>query len=411
MLASPIPESLWSNRAFLRLWIAQAVSGIGNRITGLAIPLTAAESLDATTQQMAALVIAGQLPDLLFGLVAGAWVDRKRRRPLLVGADLGRAVLLGAIPVAAIGGHLSFTLLWVVAFGSALLNLVFILASVAVLPSIVRQEQLVDANSKLMMSDSVLTIAGPGLAGALVQVVGAPRAIIGDCLSYLVSAWSLGGIGRREPEPARARERPSLRAEIWEGLRALFQTPLLTILAVSMGVIVVAGAVQQTVLILYLTRNLGLSPATIGIISTANGVGALIGAALVARCARWFGIGATIIGGASIGVVSMLAVPAAERTPWVEPTLAVSTALSGLAFSLFGITQMSLRQRITPVHLLGRVTAARRFLIFCMAPVGAVLAGFLGDRIGFAPTLIVGAAIAGIGVLIMLASPIRGLRE
>ncbi len=411
MLASPLPESLWRNRPFLRLWLAQAASGIGNRITGLAIPLTAAVTLDATPRQMAALVVAGQLPDLLFGLVAGAWVDRRRRRPLLVGADLGRAVLLAAIPMAAIGGHLSFALLWGVAFGSALLNLVFTLASVAVLPSIVRHEQLVDANSKLAMSDSVLTLVGPGFAGALVQAVGAPKAIIGDCLSYLASAWSLGGIGRREPEPRRARARPSLRAEIGEGLRALVHTPLLTTLAVSMGVIVVAGAVQQTVLILYLTRDLGLSPATIGIISTATGAGALVGAALAARCARWFGIGTTMIGGASLEVVSMLAIPAADFTPWVRPTLAASAALSGLAFSLFGITQSSLRQRITPVHLLGRVTAARRFLIFCMAPVGAVLGGFLGERIGLAPTLVVGAAIAGGGVLIMLASPIRQLRE
>jgi Na+/melibiose symporter-like transporter len=411
MLAPPFPDSLWRNRAFLRLWLAQAVSGIGNRITGLAVPLTAAVTLNASPSQMATLVFAAQLPDLLFGLMAGAWVDRRRRRPLLIGADLGRAVLLAVIPIAAIAGRLSFTLLWIVAFGSAVLNLVFTLASVAVLPSIVKREQLVEANSKLAMSDSVLTLAGPGFAGALVQLVGAPKAIIADCLSFLSSAWSLGGIGSAERRPRPARDRPGWLAEIGEGVRALVQTPLLTTLAVSMGVIVVAGAIQQTVIILYMTRTLGLSPATIGVVSTATGIGALLGAALAGRVARWLGIGATIIGGAGLEVIAMLVVPAADLTPRVLPVLLGSAVLSGLATSLFGITQSSLRQRITPIHLLGRVTAARRFLIFGMAPIGAALGGLLGERIGLAPTLVVGAAIAGGGVLMMLASPIRQLQQ
>lgn len=404
---APTPVSLWRNHAFLRLWIAQAVSGIGNRITSLAVPLTAALVLDASPGEMAVLVFAGQLPDLLFGLIAGAWVDRHRRRPLLIGSDLGRAVLLAAIPLAAVAGQLSFPLLWVVAFGSAALNLVFTLASVAVLPSVVKTEQLVDANSKLAMSDSVLTLAGPSFAGALVQLVSAPKAIIVDCFSFLASAWSLGGIGAAEPRPPAIRQRPSLWSEIGEGLRALVQTPLLTTLAVSMGVIVVAGAIEQTIAILYLTRTLGLDPAAIGIISACGGIGSLAGAMVAARVARQIGVGATIIGGAGVSTAGMALVPAAGLVDVAFPVLIAGQILFGVGYSLFGITQSSLRQRITPLHLLGRVTAARRFVIFCMAPVGAGLGGILGTRIGLAPTLAVSVVIATGGVLLMLFSPIR----
>lgn len=242
---------VWRNPDFIRLWSAQAVSKLGSGVTQTALPLTAVLVLDATPAQMALLVFAGQLPDLIFGLLAGVWIDRVRRRPVLIGADLGRFVLLGSIPIAAVAGTLSFAHLWVVEFGSGILTLFFVVAGIAVLPTIVRADELVEANSKLSMTDAVVSLAGPSGGGALVQLVGAPGAILADALSYLVSAFCIGGVAKSEP----AADRPDRRrvwTEISEGVRELLRTPLLRALAISTGVGTLAVAIQSTVSMLYL---------------------------------------------------------------------------------------------------------------------------------------------------------------
>src|SRR5918997_3745420 len=176
--------SLWRNGSFVRLWFAQTVSNAGSQITYVALPLTAVLVLGATPAQMGLLGIASRAPNLLFDLFAGVWVDRTRRRPILVGADLGRALLIGTIPVAALLGYLTFAQLYIVAFAVGTLAGFFSLASISLLPSLVKGQQLVEANSKLAITDSVMTIAGPSLAGGLVQLIGAPRAIIVDAISY-----------------------------------------------------------------------------------------------------------------------------------------------------------------------------------------------------------------------------------
>jgi len=406
------PPSLWRNPSFLRLWFAKTISGLGSAITGTAIPLTAALVLHATPAQMAALVFAGQLPDLLFGLIAGVWVDRVRRRPLLIGADLGRAVLLAVIPIAAFMGTLSFPILWFVAFGSAALTLVFTLASVAILPAIVRQDQLVDANTKLQMSESVISLVGPGAAGFLIQLVTAPKAILGDVFSFLSSAWSLGGVGALESKPTRqASPHTHPLADIWreirEGLHELLRTPLLRALAISMGVIVVGGSVQMTVQILFYTRILGLSAFAIGMLAACTGVGTLIGSALAGRAAfRWPLGKVMILASATEGIV-VFGSAFADRVSYPLVVLAGLGVIGGVGYAIFSINQISLRQRITPIHLLGRVTSARRFLIFCMAPFGAALGGGLGTAIGLQPTLMVGGVILLGGTLVMWFSPIR----
>ncbi len=403
--------SLWANRAFVRLWVAKTVSGIGSSITATAIPLTAAFALDATPGQMAALVVAGQLPDLLFGLIAGVWVDRVRRRPILIITDLGRALLLAVIPIAAFLGLLSMPLLWLVAFGTAALTLFFTLASVAVLPAIVRQDQLVDANSKLHMSEAVLTLAGPGAAGALIQLVTAPKAIIVDVASFIVSAFSLGGIASAEPKPERRES--GLRAvgrEIREGMEELIRTPLLRALALSMGLIVVGGAMVATVGILFLARTLQLSPGTIALLPTFAGVGAMIGAAIASRAANRLTLGGAIVGAGFLEAFAMLLTPLAALMAHPIPLLMVTGVLSGVAYSVLSINQISLRQRITPIRLLGRVTAARRFLIFCMAPAGATAGGWMGTHLGYETTMLAGGGVTLIAALSMWASPIRDAR-
>ncbi len=403
----PAMPSLWRNPAFVRLWIAKTVSGIGTSITATAIPLTAALVLDATPGQMAALVFAGQLPDLLFGLIAGVWVDRVRRRPILIGTDIGRAVLLAAIPVAAFLDALSMPLLWIVAFGSAALSLFFTLASVAVLPTIVRQDQLVDANARLHMSEAVLTLASPSGAGFLVQLVTA-KAIIADVVSYLVSALALGGIASSEPQPERRGSGLGvIRREIREGLHELIWTPLLRALAISMGIIVVGGAMIATVTILFLTRTLGLSPVTIGIVAAGTGVGSLVGAVLAGRAAARLTLGGAIVLSGMLEAGALFLTPLAAHVAFPVSWLMGRGVVSGIAYSVLSINQISLRQRITSSHLLGRVTAARRFLIFCMAPVGALTGGWLGTNAGLEATILAGAAVTLAGAIYMWYSPIR----
>ncbi|CAN0331405.1 unnamed protein product, partial [Phaeothamnion confervicola] len=358
------PPSLWRNPAFVRLWFAKTISGMGSVITGLAVPITAVQVLGATPAQMAGLAFAGMVPDIVFGLLAGVWVDRVRRRPLLIGADLGRAAILLAIPLAAFFGVLSMPLLWIVAFGSAALTLVFTLASVAVLPAIVRQDQLVDANTKLQMSESVLTLAGPGLAGLFVQLVTAPRAILADVGSFLASAWALGSVG--SVEETRQRQRSAspladLRREIGEGLHELVRTPMLRALAISMGVIVAGANVQLAVQAIFLLRVLELSPLTLGVLSAANGVGSLLGAGLAGRLNGRFPLGTLMIAAAGLNGVMAFAPALAGVSAHPVLLLAGSGVLSGIGYAVFSVNQISLRQRITPLHLLGRVTSARRF--------------------------------------------------
>lgn len=407
-VSAPITPTLWRNPSFVRLWVAKTISGIGSSITATAIPLAAAFALNATPGQMAALVFAGQLPDLLFGLIAGVWVDRVRRRPILIGTDLGRAVLLAVIPIAAVFDVLSMPLLWFVAFGSAALTLLFTLASVAVLPTIVHEDQLVEANSKLHMSEAVLGLVGPSGAGVLIQLVTAPKAIIADVVSFLVSALSLGGIASAEPKPPiRQSGFAAIRQEVWEGLYELIRTPVLRALAISMGMIVVGGSMTATVYILFLVRTLTLGPATIGLIAAFTGIGALIGAIMAGRVATRWTLGLAIVGAGFLESIAMLLTPAAALVPHAIPWLMLTTMLTGVAYSVLSINQISLRQRITPSHLLGRVTAGRRFLIFCMAPLGAVAGGWLGSSVGFETTLLAGGGVTLLASLYMWCSPIR----
>ena len=402
--------SLWRNAPFVRLWLAQVVSNAGSQITNLALPLTAVLVLGATPAQMGALGVASSLPNLFFGLLAGVWVDRIRRRPTLVGADLGRALLLGTIPAAALLGSLTFAQLYLVAFASATLSLFFTIASVAVLPSVVRKDQLVEANSKLAATDAVLAIAGPGAAGSLIQVLSAPKAIVVDAVSYVLSALSLRGVGVSEEPPSREQQR-SIWAEIGEGVRELVRTPLLRALTVAATVGVFGAAVQNTVFLLFFTRQLGLSPATIGLVYAAAGSSSLLGAVLAARVARSIGTGPAVILGQCLWAISALVVPLAGLAGPALPPLLAAQVITGAGGAIWSVNQMSLRQHLTPVRLLGRVTAARRFLLFGAAPLGSALGGVLGGAVGLRATLLVG-AIGVLGALALLFfSPIRNVHD
>lgn len=405
------PASLWRNRAFLHLWFAQVVSNAGTQITGLALPLTAVLILGATPAQMSLLRIANFLPELLFALFAGVWVDRARRQPIMVGADLGRAVLLGSIPLAALVSSVTFEHLWGVAFTVSTLTVFSSLASISILPALVTKAQLVEANSKLAISDSVLSIAGPSAAGGLIQLMSAPRAIVVDAISYVLSALSLRGIGGAETAPRRKRGRDTTWREIGEGMRELVRTPLLRSLTISVSVGTFGVAMQSTVQLLFVVRELGFTPALIGIAAACGGGGALLGAAGAGRASRRLGTGRAIVLGSFLWAVGALVVPLAGLAGADLLFVGVGQAIASIGGAIWSVNQMSLRQAVTPVSLFGRATAARRLPLFSMQVAGAALGGVLGGAIGLRATLLVGAVGLGVGFLLLLFSPVRDVRD
>ena len=398
------PASLWHNPSFVRLWFAQAVSSAGSQVTALALPATADLVLGATSVEMGYLGIAGRLPSLLFDLFVGVWVDRMRRRPILVGADIGRALLLGTIPLAALFGYLTFTQLYIVAFCVGTLTAFFGLASIALLPSLVKGEQLVEANSKLAATDSVLSIAAPGVAGGLIQFVGASKALIADALSYVLSALSLNGIAATETPPSRTARR-NVWAEIGEGIHELVRTPILRALAVSISVGTFGLAIQEPVMYLFLTDELGFTLATVGLIYAIGGGGAFVGAMLSGRVARHMGIGPAIVLGNLLWAIGVLIIPLVGANLFSSSV--IGQLVSRIGSAIWGVNQMSLRQSITPVGLFARATAARRFFMISLQIVGAALGGILGTMVGLRATLVIGAIGLLVGFLLLFFSTVR----
>lgn len=380
------------------------ISALGSKVTNTAVPLAAAVNLGASPPQMGALVIAGQLPDVLFGLLAGSWIDRGRHRLFLAGSDAGRALLLAVIPVAALLGMLNLAVLLAVSFLAGVLTVFSSVASVAVLPSIVRGDQIVEANAKLSVTGSVVSLAGPGLAGGLIQLVSAPKAILFDAISNAASALSLRRVGVSGRLPG---ENRSLIRDIKEGLRELIATPVLRALTISSAVFAVGLAMSSTILMLYLTRELGLSPATIGIYLATGGAGTLLGSVVAKRVSARIGMGPAIIGGTLIEAVAAIAIPLSALLSDPVPALIAGQVLNGIGISVYSINHVSLRQKTVKPEFLGRITAGRRFLTFSVAPAGAVLGGWIGEVFGLTMAMVGSAVMLFAGTLVMWASPVR----
>ncbi|HZC75989.1 MAG TPA: MFS transporter, partial [Gaiellaceae bacterium] len=402
--------SLWRHRDFRRLWAGQTVSVFGSQITELALPLAAVLTLHATAFQMGLLSAAGMAPWIAFALLVGVWVDRSlRRRWILVVADLGRAAILLSVPVAAAFGVLSLGQLFVVAFAAGCLTLAFNVAWGSYLNVLVPKEQLVDGNAKLMGSYATAQIAGPSLAGALVQAFTAPFAILVDAASFLVSAFALRSI--RSPEPERRLERRgSLRHDLVAGLRFVRDDPLQRAIAGSAATLNFFGAAIYAVLVLYAVRQLHLSSLLIGLAFAAGAVGALVGTQLAPRLTRRFGAGRTIML-ATVGFPPALAiVPLASpgQAAWLAVAiLAVAEAVGGIAVMVFDVNTAALRQAMTPEHLYGRTGGAMSFLTQSAKPLGSLFGGAVATAIGLHPTLWVCAAGGLLVIPWTIFSPLR----
>jgi MFS family permease len=404
---------LWRHPDFVKLWTGQTISLFGTQISQLAIPLAAALVLNASPAQMGLLAAFEFAPFLLLSLFAGVWVDRMYRRPVLIVADVGRALLLGSIPAVGFLGLLRIEQLYVVGLLTGVFTVFFDVAYQAYLPVLVSREHLVEGNSKLEMSRSVAQIAGPGVAGALVQLITAPLAVLVDAVSFVASVISLLLIQSPEPPPPVRSDgkHGSMWSELREGLGVVLGNPLLRSIAGCTGTSNLFGNAVQAVYLLYVTRELGLPPAVVGLIFALGGPGALLGAMLAGPLARRFGLGRTIIGSIAIGAISNLLIPLASGPqPLLVGMLMVPMLVGGATSPIYNINQVSLRQAITPDRLQGRMNASMRFLVWGTIPIGALLGGGLGQTIGIYPTIVAMVICELLAPLWIVFSPVRQLR-
>jgi MFS family permease len=407
-------RTLWRHADFMKLWTGQSISVFGTAITQLALPLTAIVILKATPFEIGLLGTVEFLPFLLVGLPAGVWVDRLSRRRILIVADIGRAITLGSIPVAYKLGALHILQLYVVAFLTGILTVFFDVAYQAYLPSLVGREELVEGNGKLEISRSGAQLAGPGIAGPLIQLVKAPMAIAVDALSYIASVISIFVIRKREApvEPAGSDGEPAprMRKEIGDGLRYVLGNRYLRSIAASTASMNLFGNVMFAVLLLFAVRVLGLSPGAIGIILTIGGIGFLGGAFVSGRVSKRLGVGRTILISAIVSSLAGLLIPFATRsTAW--PLLISALLVSGFGGVVYNVNQVSLRQAITPERMQGRMNATMRFMVWGTIPIGSLAGGILGSTIGLRPTLWVGAIGGAFGFMPLLFSPVPGLAK
>ncbi|MGE5409302.1 MAG: MFS transporter [Syntrophothermus sp.] len=387
--------TLFRHRDFRRLWIGESVSAVGSQVTLLALPLMAVLVLDASPLDLGLLTAAGLAPWVLFSLIVGVWVDRLPfLRPVLILSDLGRAAVIASVPLVALAGVVGLPQLYLVAFLAGSLTLVFNVAYVSYLPTLIARDRLVDANGKLQASQAAAQIAGPSLAGLLVQVLTAPLALLFDAASFLVSAVCLAAIGRPEARRASTTD-GSLWNDLRSGLRFVVHDPLQRASAGAAATLNFFGMGQFAIVVLFATRDLELDPGAIGLAFAVGSVGGLAGAILASSVSSRFGTGRAIRASMCAFPVALALVPLAS---FVQPglqaavVLAVSELVGGVAVSIFDVTLSGLRQAETPQDLMGRASGAMSFLTQSAKPLGALSAGLLAQAIGVEATLWVAAA-------------------
>jgi len=407
-----VPATIWRNPAFVRVFSAATVSIFGSLVTRTALPFAAILVLGAGPLEIAAIRACEILGGLIVGLVAGAWVDRLRRRPVMIAADLGRGVLLATIPVAALGDLLSIAQLVVVAFLTSVLTAFHNVADTAYLPTVVEADQLVAANSALAASGSVAEFSAFSIGGFLVQILSAPIAIAVDAVSFVVSAAVLGTIRRPEAPPRPAADREPLLAEIRDGLRPILRSPILRSLAAASSAAHLLWGAYGSVYLIFATEELGLGPATIGIIAAAGGAASFVGAILAERTSRRIGIGPSILVGLGAFTIGNALIP-------IAPAGAVAVAIALLVAqqligdsggTIYEINELSLIQTMVPNAVLGRVSSALEFLTHLWLLVGTIAGGLIGEALGSRAALGFGVLGGVAAIAFLVISPLRDVR-
>jgi MFS family permease len=396
--------TLWRHRDFLLLWTGETVSQVGTMVGQLAVPLVAATALAATPWEMGLLTAATTAAFLVVGLPAGALLDRVRRRPVMIAADLARFALLGSLPLAWWLDLLSFGQLLVVALLGGVATVFFDVAYQSVLPSVVGREGLVDGNTKLESTRAGAHAAGPALGGGLVQLVGAANAVLLDAVSFLISAAALARM--RAPEQAPPRSGRSLRTEIGEGLRYVLGHRLLRAITACTGTANLFGGAMMAVQVLYLATELDLPAGAVGLVLSAAGVAGVAGAVTAGWWIRRLGQ-ARVVVWALLVTGPLLLLVATGSPVW----FAVGLAAESYGAVLYNVAQVSFRQAICPDRLLGRMNASIRFLVWGTIPLGGLLGGALGELLGLRATLLVAAVGTMLAPAWVLLSPLRRLRD
>ena len=403
---------LWRDGDFLRLWTGQTISEMGSVVTRTALPILAVLILHAGALELGVLVASASVAVLLVGLFAGVVVDRAPRRPLMIGADVGRALLLASIPAAAFAGRLGMEQLYVVAFLEAALGSFFEVAYRSYLPGLVAPDRLLEANTKIGMTSAVAELGGPGIGGTLVQLVSAPLAILVDAASYVASAVSIALIRAPERAPLPADRPLALRRDLAAGLVAVGRHPLLRPLALASVTSALFGNFFAALYTLYALDELGLSPFLLGLTVSAGGVGALAATALVGPLTARFGLGPTLVWTRlGAGILAFL-IPLAGGPPLVAALFLFIPQLVGDGLATVSqINGLTLRQLVTPAPLLGRVNGTIHVLLQGVAPVGAIAGALVAESFGIRAA--VGLAVVGsfAGLLFLVWSPIRTLRS
>ncbi len=403
-----VPSLLRENAQFRRFWLGQSISLLGDQVSVIALPLVAVLTLDASAAQMGYLVAAELAPNLLLSLHAGAWADqRARKRHIMIATDLGRAGLLGSLPVAWAFDALTFPHMLVVAFLIGSLSVLFQVSYSALYVALVPRERLIEGGSIMHGSRALSYVAGPSVGGLLVQAISAPATLVVDACSYVVSALFLRSVEAEEPVP----ETPG-KGHVVSGVRWVFGNPIVRAALGATATINFFNFVFAALFILYANRSLGVEPGTLGLVLGAGAVGGVLGAIVTGRIAGRIGVGPTFAVGCVVFPAPLLLVPLADGPRWVIlACLFLAEFGAGLGVMMLDISVGAIFAAVIPARLRSRVSGAYTVVNYGVRPLGALAGGALGTWIGLRPTLWIATGGALAGILWLLPSPILRLRE
>jgi MFS family permease len=402
-------SKLIGNGAFLRLWIGQSVSEFGSQVTTLAMPLAAVLVLHASTFQVGLLTTSGFAAFLLVGLPAGAWVDRVRRKSVMIWADVIRTLVLASIPVAYGLGSLTLAQLYVVTFIQGVATVFFDVAYMSYVPGLVGREYVAEANAKLQATVSIAQVSGPSASGLLIGLLSAPVAFVADAASFVISVVSLLAIRKREPAPERPETR-SLRAEIGEGLQFVVRQPILRMIAGCTSTSNLFSSAMIAVSVVFLVRQVHLDASAIGLLTSLGAIGGVVGALSCGLLRRWIGSARIIWVAITISSPFALLIPATFPGPGLI-CFAVGTFMISFGAVVYNVHQASFRQLLCPHRLLGRMNATIRFIVWGTLPLGGLLGGVLGEWLGNRNALWVAAIGMNLAPIWVLASPLLRMRD
>lgn len=403
-----VSRSLFRHHDFLKLWSAETFSVFGVQFSGLAIPWIA-YTLKADSFEMGILYALSTLPFLIFGLFVGVYADRNRRRPIMIISDIVRALSLLTIPLSVLWGGPNMILLYAASFSVGTFTVFDDVSSYAYLPGLVDQDQLAEANSRMETSRASAQVAGPSIAGILIQILTAPITILIDVIGYFGSAGFLSWIRKQEPQPE-VTKHTSVVKDIREGLEVVFKNRYLWSIAGSTGTSNFFSSAIGALFILFVTQELGLTSSELGLVYTLGSVGALIGALMATIVAKRLGVGRTIVISIFVGGISWIAVYFANPSLGI-PLLVLAVFVGSMGSVIYNVNQVSFRQAIVPLELQGRLNATMRFLVWGTIPIGSIVGGVLGGFLGLRTAIGISAVGGTLAFLWVLLSPVRRIVE